>query len=101
MVGGEFLGEGLEEVPRGFGGVDGSQRRLVAILTRVCTEQECGILLGDWRGLVENLDVARDEVVRDVLERVVAQAYLHGLVEEQHVDLVVPRVLAQVGRVGV
>jgi hypothetical protein len=63
-------------------------------LAWVCTEQERGVLFGDRRGFVKDLDVARDEVVRDVLERVVAQAHLHGLVEEQHVDLVVPRIFA-------
>jgi hypothetical protein len=101
VVGWEFLGEGLEEVPGRFGSVDRSQGCLIAILTRVCTEQERGVLFGDRRGVVQDLNFACDEVIRDVLERVVAQAHLHGLVEEQHVDLVVPRVLAQVGRVGV
>jgi hypothetical protein len=101
VVGWELLGEGLEEVPGRFGSIDRSQSCLIAVLTRVCTEQERGVLFGNRRGVVQNLDIARDEVIRDVLECVVAQAHLHGLVEEQHVDLVVPRVLAEVGRVGV
>lgn len=97
MVGWEFLGKGLEEVPGRFGSVDRSQSCLIAVLAWVCSEQERRVLFGGLRHVVQNPNLARDEVVRDVLERVVAQAHLHGLVEEQHVHLIVPGILAQVG----
>lgn len=59
-------------------------------MTRVRAEQESGVLLWHLVRLIQNVDITRDEIVRDVLQRVIAQANLHGLVEEKHVDLIVP-----------
>lgn len=101
MVGWEFLGEGLQEVPGCFGGVDGTKSCMVAVLTWVCTKQESCILLGCLSCIVQNFHIARNQIIRDVLKRIVAQAHLHGLIQEQHVHLVVPRVLAEVRGVGV
>lgn len=95
MVGWELLGEGLKEVPRGFGSVDRAQSSLVSILAGVCTKQEGGVLFRRSR-IVKYFYVASDKVVRDVLERIIAQADLHWLIEEQHIHFVVPGVFAEV-----
>lgn len=98
MIGRELLGEGLKEVPRGFGSVDRAQSSLVSILTGVCTKQEGGVLFCCGR-IVEYFYVASDKVVCNVLQCIVAQTHLHGLIEEQHVHFVIPGVLAEVCRV--
>ena len=101
MVSWELLSERLQEVPCRFSSVDGTESSLVAVLTWVCTKQECGVLLRCLSSIVQHLDIACHQVVRDVLKRIVAQANLHRLIQEEHVHLVVPRVLAEVRRVGV
>ena len=101
MVCREFLGECLEEVPCRFSSVDGTESSVVAVLTWVCSEQECSVLLRRLGSIIQHFHVASNQVVRDVLECVVAQAHLHGLIQEQHVDLIAPRVLAEVRGVGV
>jgi hypothetical protein len=83
-------------MPRRFSSIDRPQSSLITILTGVCTQQESGILLRSLSRVVQHFDVARDQIVRDVLERIVAQADLHGLIEEEHVDFVVPGVFAEV-----
>lgn len=101
VVSWELLCESLQKVPRSFGGVDGTKSSVVAILAGVCTKQESGVLLGRLCSVIQDFDISSDEVVRDVLKCIVAQPHLYGLVQEQHVDLVVPRVLAKVRGVGV
>lgn len=96
MVCRELLGESLQEVPCRFGSVDGTKSSVVAVLTWVCTKQECGVLLRRLGNVFQDFDIPSNEIVRDILKRIVAQTHLHGLVQEQHVDLVVPRILAEV-----
>jgi hypothetical protein len=97
----ELLGEGLQEVPRRLRRIDRTKSSLVSVLTRVGTKQESGVLLRCLSCIIKHFDVTRYQIVRDVLECIVAQAHLHRLIQKQHVDLVVPRVLAEVRRVGV
>lgn len=101
MVSWELLGKRLQEVPCRFSSVDGTKSSMVAVLAGVCTEQESGVLLRRLCSIIQHFDIACNQIVRDVLKRIVAQTHLDRLVQEQHVHLVIPRVLAEVRRVGV
>ena len=67
MVGWELLGEGLQEVPCCFSCVNGTKSSVVAVLTRVCTEQEGGVLLRCLGGVVQHFDIPSYQVVCDIL----------------------------------